>query len=137
MPEHRSGRSCSRNRSVVAPAGVPEHQSKRGYPRNRSAVALTGRPLIHFSVLGSHIIICISELITYLILSCTFIYILILFIYGTFVCFHLILFMYYIFLCFPYTILFIYLSLLSTFYTLLVHILFVYYTLFFLYIVFM
>ena len=37
--------------------------------------------------------------ITYLILSCTFIYILILFIYGTFVCFHLILFMYCTFIC--------------------------------------
>ena len=37
--------------------------------------------------------------ITYLILSCTFIYILILFIYGTFICFHLILFMYCTFIC--------------------------------------
>ena len=37
--------------------------------------------------------------ITYLIPSCTFIYILILFIYGTFVCFHLILFMYCTFIC--------------------------------------
>ena len=37
--------------------------------------------------------------ITYLILSCTFIYILILFIYGTFVCFNLVLFMYYTFIC--------------------------------------
>ena len=75
--------------------------------------------------------------INYLILSCTFIYNLILFIYDTFVCFHMILFMYYIFLCFPYTILFIYLSLLSTFCTLLVHILFVFYTLYFLYTIFM
>ena len=86
VPEHRSGRACSHNRSTVAPAGVPEHQSKRGYPCNRSAIAPTGvpkyqqecrstnksaeaprgRPLIHFSVLGSHMIICISELITYL-----------------------------------------------------------------------
>ena len=62
--------------------------------------------------------------ITYLILSYTFIYNLILFIYGTFVCFHLIPFMYYIFLCFPYIILFIYLSLLSTFCTLLVRVLY-------------
>ena len=38
--------------------------------------------------------------ITYLILSYTFIYILILFIYGTFLCFHLILFMYCTFICF-------------------------------------
>ena len=37
--------------------------------------------------------------ITYLILSCTFIYILILFVYGTFVCFHLILFIYCPFIC--------------------------------------
>ena len=37
--------------------------------------------------------------ITYLILSYTFIYILILFIYGTFVSFHLILFMYCTFIC--------------------------------------
>ena len=37
--------------------------------------------------------------ITYLILSYTFIYIFILFIYGTFVCFHLILFMYCTFIC--------------------------------------
>ena len=38
--------------------------------------------------------------ITYLILFYTFIYILILFIYGTFVCFHLVLFMYCTFICF-------------------------------------
>ena len=37
--------------------------------------------------------------ITYLILSCAFIYILILFIYGTFVCFNLVFFMYYTFIC--------------------------------------
>ena len=37
--------------------------------------------------------------ITYLILSCTFIYILILFIYDTFVCFNLVLFMYCTFIC--------------------------------------
>ena len=37
--------------------------------------------------------------ITYLILSCTFIYIIILFIYGTFMCFHPILFMYCTFIC--------------------------------------
>ena len=66
MPKHQSGRACSRNRSAVAPARVLEHQLKCGYPRNRRAVAQTGRPLIHFSVLGSHMIICISELITYL-----------------------------------------------------------------------
>ena len=115
--------------------------------------------------------------ITYLILSCTFIYIFILFIYCTFVCFHLILFMYCTFICLlpvlvffifqfyyllhsmyyyiyhflsytyimssfmlwlhAHAILFIYLSLFSTFCTLLVHILFVYYTLYFLYTVFM
>ena len=37
--------------------------------------------------------------ITYLILSCTFIYILILFIYDTFVCFNLVFFMYCTFIC--------------------------------------
>ena len=37
--------------------------------------------------------------ITYLIPSCTFIYILILFIYGTFICFNPVLFMYYTFIC--------------------------------------
>ena len=37
--------------------------------------------------------------ITYLILSCSFIYILILFIYDTFVCFNLVLFMYCTFIC--------------------------------------
>ena len=62
VPEHRSGHACSRNRSVVAPAGVPEHRSKHGYPRNRSAEAPTGHPLIHFSNLGSHMIICLSKL---------------------------------------------------------------------------
>ena len=45
-------RACPRNRSVVAPAGVPKHRSER--------------PLTHSSVLGSHTIICLSELITYL-----------------------------------------------------------------------
>ena len=42
----------------------------------------------------------LSILSYHLILSCTFIYILILFIYGTFVCFNLVLFMYYTFICF-------------------------------------
>ena len=40
--------------------------------------------------------------ITYLILSCTFIYIFILFIYDTFVCFSLVLFMYCTFICLSY-----------------------------------
>ena len=47
--------------------------------------------------------------ITCLILSCTFIYILILFIYSTFVCFNPILFMYYTFICLlPVLVLFIF-----------------------------
>ena len=41
----------------------------------------------------------LSILSYHLILSCTFIYILILFIYGTFVCFNLVLFIYCIFIC--------------------------------------
>ena len=41
----------------------------------------------------------LSILSYHLILSCTFIYILILFIYGTFVCFNLVLFMYCTFIC--------------------------------------
>ena len=59
--------------------------------------------------------------ITYLILSCTFIYILILFIYGTFVCFNLVLFMYYTFICLlPVLVFFIFQFLcLITFYVLL------------------
>ena len=73
VPKHRSGRACPRNRSVVAPTGVPKHRSGRVCPRNRSVVASTivskhrsRRPLIHSSVLGSHTIICLSKLITYL-----------------------------------------------------------------------
>ena len=41
----------------------------------------------------------LSILSYHLILCCTFIYILILFIYGTFVCFNLVLFKYYTFIC--------------------------------------
>ena len=41
----------------------------------------------------------LSILSYHLILSCTFIYILILFIYGTFVCFNIVLFMYCTFIC--------------------------------------
>ena len=45
-------------------------------------------------------ILCKFPILSYhLILSCTFIYILILFIYGTFVCFNIVLFMYYTFIC--------------------------------------
>ena len=73
VPKHQSERACPCNRSVVALAGVPKHRLERAYPRNRSVVALAGvpkhrskRPLIHSSVLGSHTIICLYELITYL-----------------------------------------------------------------------
>ena len=73
VPKHRSRRACPRNRSVVAPTGVSKHRSRRVCPRNRSVIAPTGvskprsrHPLIHSSVLGSHTIICLSELIIYL-----------------------------------------------------------------------
>ena len=73
VPKHRSERVCPCNRSVVALAGVAKQRSEHAYPHNRSVVALAGvskhrseRPLIHSSVLGSHTIICLSDLVTYL-----------------------------------------------------------------------
>ena len=73
VPKHRSRRACPRNRSAVASIGVPKHRSERSCPHNRSEVAPAGvpkhrseRPLIQSSVLGSHTVLCLSELITYL-----------------------------------------------------------------------
>ena len=54
----------------------------------------------------------LSILSYHLILSCTFIYILILFIYGTFVCFNLVLFMYCTFICLLHVLVFFHLSVL-------------------------
>ena len=55
---------------------------------------------IHFITYCSMSLTYLLSILSYhLILSCTFIYILILSVYGTFVCFNLIIFMYYTFIC--------------------------------------